>query len=244
MRLSFTCMACFQELGQPDNTFYKADVLDGNIAKFVCKKDHNSVNILQSHKFEILAELAITAILDGYFREAISSFTSSLERYYEFYMKTILTSRAHEVPLVNDLWNRVKSQSERQFGAYNFMYLIEEDELPSNLSNSKIQLRNKVIHQGLIPTYQETINYGQAVIDVINSSLEKLASSKQQIMDKTLQDNMLSAHKALAENEHGATYSMATLVQCSRHPSPNQQTVLDWLEHTKSMRKATGFNQT
>ena len=36
-------------------------------------------------KFELLFELGINALIDGYPREAVSSFASALERFYEFF---------------------------------------------------------------------------------------------------------------------------------------------------------------
>ena len=39
-------------------------------------------------KFELLYDLAINALADGYLREAVASATSAMERYFEFFVKT------------------------------------------------------------------------------------------------------------------------------------------------------------
>ncbi len=58
-----------------------------------CPKGHKSVTILQQQKFEVLFDIGAYAIVDGYYREAVSSFTSSLERFYEFFVKAVLLNK-------------------------------------------------------------------------------------------------------------------------------------------------------
>ena len=48
------------------------------------------------------------------------------------------------------------------------LWLVEMGEPPNLLSNKMVELRNQVIHQGKIPIYQNCIEFGQAVIDVIS----------------------------------------------------------------------------
>ena len=88
-----------------------------------CPKGHTSITILQEQKFELLFDIGAYAIVDGYYREAVSSFTSSLERFYEFVIKSILLDAQMSENLIKETWNSVSSQSERQFGAFLFLYL-------------------------------------------------------------------------------------------------------------------------
>lgn len=80
-------MACFQELGKSTNEFITLEFRDDGCYGVCCSRGHTSVTILQEQKFEILFDIGANAIIDGYYRESISSFTSSLERFYEFCIK-------------------------------------------------------------------------------------------------------------------------------------------------------------
>src|ERR1700687_1186458 len=50
-----------------------------------CEAGHTSRVFVNNLKFELLFELGINALIDGYPREAVSSFASALERFYEFF---------------------------------------------------------------------------------------------------------------------------------------------------------------
>jgi len=54
---------------------------DENLYEFVCPKGHRSLTQLQEQKFEILFDIASLALIDGYTKEAVSSYSSSLERF-------------------------------------------------------------------------------------------------------------------------------------------------------------------
>ena len=53
--------------------------MGSQLLQIKCSRSHETTAILQEQKFEILFDIGAHAILDGYYREAVSSFTSSLE---------------------------------------------------------------------------------------------------------------------------------------------------------------------
>jgi len=59
---------------------------DSGIHPVNCNHGHEFVIIFSGAKFEVLFDIGMNAINDGYAREAVSSFTSSLERFYEFFI--------------------------------------------------------------------------------------------------------------------------------------------------------------
>ncbi|WP_238149350.1 hypothetical protein [Arsenophonus endosymbiont of Aleurodicus floccissimus] len=61
--------------------------------EITCQNGHSSITFLQQQKFEILFDIGACAIIDGYYREAVSSFTSALERFYEFFIKVVCIQR-------------------------------------------------------------------------------------------------------------------------------------------------------
>ncbi len=71
----------------------RVELLDGNNYTFTCENGHKQTVLLQQQKFEMLFEVGANAILDGYYREAVSSFASSLERAYQFFSTVCLIER-------------------------------------------------------------------------------------------------------------------------------------------------------
>ena len=88
----------------------------------------------------------------------VAGIVASLERFLEFY-SVILTKQGVSSEEMEKNWKLVSNQSERQLGAFFFIYLIE-NETSIHLSNKHVSFRNKVIHKAYIPTYQEVMNYG------------------------------------------------------------------------------------
>jgi hypothetical protein len=181
MLLDLICFDCLMEQvnkGEP-KVFDGASiptpfeqVNNDGIYEVNCAKGHNSKTIINNINFEILFEYGLNAIIDGYYREAVSSITSAMERYFEFCIKTILTDSISDFDFIDKTWKKVSSQSERQLGAYIMLYFKTFGKEPLLLNqNKEVPFRNSVIHKGYIPTKQEAINYGNSVMKIIEQSL-------------------------------------------------------------------------
>lgn len=166
MKLPLPCMQCFQELGHPTNEFSFVEFRDDGQYEVFCTHGHKSITILQQQKFEILFDIGANAIIDGYYREAVSSFTSSLERLYEFCIKVICEKRKVNETLYSSAWKTISNQSERQWGAFLLLWISEFGELPTVLSEKQVKFRNKVVHQGKIPNKQEAMIYGETILKI------------------------------------------------------------------------------
>jgi hypothetical protein len=136
--------------------------------------------------------LGANAILDGYYREAVSSFASSMERFYEFAIRVLFEkSSGASKELFENSWRKVSSRSEQQLGAFIFLWTYCLGETPKLLSDTKVKFktedeygevknnditkfRNNVIHNGIIPTREEALKYGNAVIEVVRQLEEQL----------------------------------------------------------------------
>jgi len=237
MKLFLTCQACISESGIDDVRFYAAEVLDERIANFKCLKGHSTSTIVQLEKHEILSEIAINAIIDGYYREAVSSFTATLERFYELYLRTVFADKQLDDVEFDEPWKLVKKQSERQFGAFLFLYVLEEGKSPPCLSQRSIAFRNRVIHEGLIPTRDEAIGYGQGVLDVITPVMNALVLQKKDTLQNNLFRNLSAAYEnSPSESQFSSTAKWPTLMDWSRTEGQEQPTVQEWLIHIEKMR--------
>lgn len=176
---------------------------DQNVYEFICQKGHRNALVHQEQKFELLFESALYAIKDGYLREAISSIASGMERFYEFAVKVICAQNNIPIELVEEGWKQMSKQSERQLGAFIFQYLSEFKEMPPLLRTKQVEFRNNVIHKGYFPDYDETIAFGEDVLEIIFAIVIKLKQKCEAGMNSVVWDRMIKmngqAHKISKE---------------------------------------------
>jgi hypothetical protein len=140
---------------------------DEGIYPFTCTNGHENVLIQQEEKFELLFESAAYAMSDGHFKEAVSSIASSIERLYEFSINVIALKNKIETKNLEIAWKNVSSQSERQLGAFIFLYLLEFKECPPLPKERQTKFRNKVIHKGYFPTFEEVLDFGEETLKIM-----------------------------------------------------------------------------
>jgi hypothetical protein len=137
---------------------------------------HISVVYFTNKKFDLLFESGLNAIKDLYFREAVASLAAALERFYEYSIRLIISDLNPD--LIESTWKNIANQSERQLGAFIFLYTKEFKKAPLSLSNKMIEFRNKVIHKGYFPTKLEAIEFSQAILEIINGCYLSLKDFK------------------------------------------------------------------
>ncbi|MFT5146638.1 MAG: hypothetical protein ACI9H1_001362 [Polaribacter sp.] len=189
MKIKFQCSKCFLE---NINTYDFVQVRDEDLYEYKCSRGHVNLYFVKNEKFELLMESALYAIQDGYYREAISSLTSSLERLQEFLIKVLFRKYNTSERVFDTAWKKVSQQSERQLGAFIFLYVKEYRELPDNLTDNERKFRNSVIHKGRFPTYEETLKYGQRILDITYSNLKKIRESLEHIIREMSEEKQQS----------------------------------------------------
>lgn len=222
MKIHLTCVDCRREFADQirsgrlptsgvvprgEFTFSVAQIQENSRYETVCPKGHHVVTTLRNLKFEILYEIGANAILDGYYREAVSSFQAGLERTYEFYVTVACMHRQVPDGMLAKAWNEVSKQSERQLGAFLFLHTAEFLAPPDMLANKMVQFRNSVIHQGRIPTKGEAVQFGQAVLDVIRPVImraqERYADAIEQLTWKKLDYQSVGMSLGSIVRKHG-----------------------------------------
>lgn len=184
MTVELTCMKCIFESTGPLNPSMlpmefegdfsvEREVVEGAIYDVTCKNGHSSRIKLGNEKFELLFEWGVNAIIDGYYRESVSSFQASYERFHEFCVRFFSHSNV-TVDLFDRAWKNIARQSERQLGAFILQFLNVIGEIPPLLNDGRLSVRNKVVHQGYFPTRSEAIEYGENVRSAINSSIRMI----------------------------------------------------------------------
>lgn len=184
VKVSLSCIQC----NNKDSNFpkYSFELRDDNIYPITCVNGHDSIVLMESHKFELLFEMGIKAMLDGYFREAVSNFAVSIERFHEFSIEIFIqyllnTDNSNSVFLqfdrtseYNKAWKTISNQSERQLGAYTMLYLSVFKLAPELIKPKHVEFRNKVIHKGYFPTEQETLSYAKDMFSYLQTKLIEL----------------------------------------------------------------------
>lgn len=218
MLLDLVCFDCIKEQvdkgiqdvppNEPILTPFEP-VNNSGIYKIICSKGHNATTVIDNIDFEILFEYAINAIADGYYREAVSSFTSAMERYFEFFIKVVLCSAKTDFSTIDAIWKYIATQSERQLGAYIVLYFQIFGIEPQLLLSKEVQFRNSVIHRGYLPTKDESISFGNSVLKVIE---ESLISLKNKFPKETIDTFDFYGYKRRAE-EHLSKIESETKIE-------------------------------
>jgi hypothetical protein len=237
MRIPITCMSCFQERGSPREILAVLEVTDDGRYEFICDQGHKTTTVLQNQKFEVLFEIALHAIHDGYYRDAVSSFAASLERFYEFAIRIFLRKSEIEQGLIEESWKKINGSSERQLGAFCFLWLSHFQAVPSLLSDKCVSFRNKVIHQGKIPTRSEATSFGAQVLSTIQPKILQLAKAFPDELQKSVFAHLRSASRPTDRNV--STLSLNTLVSLSRSPV-GTESVEDYLLGLQKLRQLWG----
>jgi len=207
---------------------------DDGLYKVTCSKGHTTVTAIQEQKFEVLFDLGAMALLDGYPREAVSSIAASLERFYEFYVQVISLKHGVSIDEFANAWKHVSAQSERQFGAFIFSYLLDHKTALSPVVNNVkpniegkskkdtmtwTEFRNAVIHKGYIPSTAEVLAYGDVVYKFIYKLIDDLKSNSSDYMQKATFHHLECAHHT-ADGKPVSTMSIPTLISLVRGDRP------------------------
>jgi hypothetical protein len=164
-----------------------------------CTQGHELVVVTQTLRHELLFEIALNAIRDGYYREAVASFAASTERFFEFAMRVICRSHSVEPDLFARTWNLVQGSSERQLGAYLLLYAAHFSDDPPVLSKRMVECRNRVVHKGELPDRLTAVTFGKAAYDVIGRGVTHLRDKCINEVNAVLADHVAAAAKSLGD---------------------------------------------
>lgn len=207
--------------------------------EFKCCFGHETTTLLQQQKFEVLFEIGAHAIIDGYYREAVSSFTSSLERFYEFALRVFLEKASKSDELFQSCWKAVASQSERQLGAFVFLWASNFGKPPELLSNATVHFRNEVIHKGKIPTREEALRYGNSVLDLLRPKMLALRERFSEEVQKAIFYHLRDCRSDSDHNKSVSTISISTIVSLSHGAAHHSMSVEEHLIRLAGRRNTT-----
>lgn len=227
MRLHMPCMTCLRE-NVSDSGSMSVELRDDGLYAVTCHRSHHTVVMLQQQKFQVLFDIGAMGLVDGYPREFVLTTASALERFFEYYVRVVSLKHGIEHAVFDDGWKIVSHQSERQFGAFLFVYLLENkkpvspwiaDERPKLPgATSWTAFRNKVAHDGYIPSRAEAVAYCDLVYQWIYRIIGELREGCASAMDRVSIESLLRLHersKGLegAPSTNPATIDIPTLIK-------------------------------
>lgn len=192
MKIHTVCKTCLeaQGLNGPFSWLF-ADLREGLVFRAECAKGHVTESTIRNPEFEILFDAATLALIDQYYREAIGTYTSALERFYEFYIRSVITLHNLSTEELNKTWCHVEIHSERQYGAFRFVHLMHTGrDFPTKKKDveAMARIRNRVVHQGKIVNEEDALKYGEYVYNVIIATLDELRENNTRYIDTLLLD--------------------------------------------------------
>lgn len=148
------------------------------VFEFTCPNGHHVKKFMATAKYEILYDMGIMALKDGYYREAVLDFAAALERFYEscvfsFWYKL----RFDTITKMNEQWKEMSKQSERQLGAFCALYFAVIGNRAPLMNDKNIRFRNDVTHKGYFPTEKEATGYGKKIAEYIRGRIKELQES-------------------------------------------------------------------
>lgn len=207
MKMLTKCPMCNSLEDEADDHLYELELTEEKVYEFTCKEGHENVLVLRNHSFEMLFEMGLYALNDGYSREAAANFAVAIERFHEFSIAVFAHEHGGEQSDSSDVfriisqtfddeyqnsWKAISKQSERQYGAYIMLYLITFKRTPILMKDKYITFRNDVTHKGIFPSRVKTEKYARATFDYIKTKLLELKTiapkSVDYVFSKELRD--------------------------------------------------------
>jgi hypothetical protein len=173
MRINISCPQCAQAAGG-FAVFHIEEIREDGLYTGKCPQGHDLLVATQTLRHEMLFEIALNAIVDRYRREAISSCAAAVERFFEFAITVLARNRGVAAHIFDAAWKAVAARSERQLGAFTFLYTVSFGEVPRLLNDRTVKLRNDVIHRGMLPDQKQVLEFGAAAYEVIQTGVRKL----------------------------------------------------------------------
>lgn len=183
LRLSAACFECHRAGLTTEPQLVALNLQTTGPYEFTCPNGHRGVVVIQQFPFQLLYDLGIEAMLDGYPREAVADFAAALERYHEFFATAAGLALQLPPAELETTWKTVAKQSERQLGLFAGLHLALHGVAGRLLPRSMVELRNEVVHSGHIPSESKAINFGQAVANLLISGVADLWNRCPKVME-------------------------------------------------------------
>jgi hypothetical protein len=233
MRVLAACPKCILEQSkkdkQPRFNPIAGELDDNGSIHVTCEHGHYGIVVFNARRYDVLVRSAARAYLDGYTNEVVTVMSSALERAYEFYIRVSCRAKGISADKLEEAWKGVAAQSERQFGAFQFLYLLDHEQ-PFRPDKLITETRNRVIHRGKIVREKETLEFAEKVFEVIHNLESTLQSKFPSFLSKEAQREIKVQENKIPSGVEHLTLSMST-VNVSKTTKEVTGAVTKFMEH-------------
>jgi hypothetical protein len=197
---------------------------------------------MSNAKFEILFEMALLALNDGYTREAVATLASAVEEFYRFFVKVVLLKRAiSEGETLDEVTRLLKSplldRAEPQLGAFAIAYFLEKKKAPTFPDPHSIEFRNRVIHRGRIPKYDEVVSYGAKIIKFLIPLWREYRDGHEHLMAVAMDMIPQIISKDSENMAKAGTFYPSVLARLLGDQDPSFRKALDLVQENSFLKK-------
>jgi hypothetical protein len=121
--------------------------------------------------FERCFNAGLHNLCDKQFARAISHFSSSLQHFYEFFVRAAAYQGGIDKTRFDAAWAILLNRPDQQYEAYVLNYTVVFDCSPTVSSDFHKVAGKAVFTSGSIPTREEAISCGQAVLNILRPAL-------------------------------------------------------------------------
>lgn len=212
MQLPLNCMTCFQVNGKPSPLMTSVDLGNGEAYVHICPSGHVQHTVLQQMQFELLFEAGFHAAIDGYCRESVGTFAAALERFQEFALRVCCAKLGMSTSTLDNAWREVRNASERQYGAFVFLYSIAVGKIPSTLTGKQREFRNSVVHKGAFCNEVDALAFGEQVRTLVMDAVTELRKVCAKELEEVVIQTMRAAVTTVPNSDSVNTMCIPTIL--------------------------------
>lgn len=164
-----------------DGTKKKTNGIQINVPKNItCSNGHNISVLIENLKYTLLIQQGIESFREGFYFESFHTLYAAYEAYKIDYVGAFILDKTRNIYKTKEFLSKI-SRSEKIDGAFATAYITLNLELAPTIGNANIELRNKVVHSGQIPTKVECEKIGNKVCKIITETNFKLQQTPSEV---------------------------------------------------------------
>ncbi|EEA02781.1 conserved hypothetical protein [Burkholderia sp. H160] len=224
------CLECDADGSSVGNSVLSSVLLDLRPAgdgryRSECSRGHQQIVALRQQKFEILFELAAYAIRDGHYRQSVSSCTASLEAFHEFFLRAMAYQNGIKKERFDAAWKLLGISPQNRQEAYLLNYRNCCARPPVLLSPQQTAWKDSVMKKGKMPTREECVTFGQAVLHVLQTAMRDARDAFPNGVKQAMQEHATAAEQHTSRSE--APWSIRTIVNLAMEGDEHSYATLE-----------------
>jgi len=164
MRINCSCLKCTDKPSYINVEINEAFFSGKTIS---CSEGHEFFFISASPRSQFLIQQGVESFLKGYYFESFHTLYSAYEAYKKEFVAAHSYNEIKDLESVKTMLTKL-DRSERLEGAYVTSFIsLSNGKVPISLSRSAVELRNNVVHKGILPDKASCEKIGNAVFKFI-----------------------------------------------------------------------------